>query len=364
MLNIRPSVGSLKSQIEALRTQILGLSDDPAALAELNARLNTMQMAADALPATQQAVAALQAAIEQAVKQDQLNGVATQADIDTIMSLVSGIHMPDTSGLATKESVDQVRSEIPSIADLATHSDVSQVAARIPDVSGLATKDAVAAVSRQIPDVSGLASKSALSTVESKIPDTSGLATKESVSLLSARIPDTSNLATSASVSAVEAKIPDISKLAGKAQVDTLTQTVAAIKVPAAASQAPPATAIKSAKGTATAFALEDHTHEETVKWCATDQKSNATGVWTATLPANRFKNAPAIFATVKAPAASFDYRATVTGTSTTGYIVTITFTQRKATLDISLSALLNVSLNAQPTIVTFDVLAAEPSTT
>lgn len=311
MLNLRPSVGSLKAQIEALRTQILGLSDDPAALAELNDRLNAMQMAADALPATQQALAALQSALEKAVSQEQLKNVATQADLDSLMDMVSSIHMPDVSNFATKDAIAQVQASIPSTADLATHSDVSQVAARIPDVSGFATKDAVSTLSSRIPDVSGLATKTALSTVEAKIPDVSGLATKDalsainakipdvsnlatsaSVSALSARIPDVSNLATAASVTALSARIPDVSGLAAKSQVDTLSQAVAAIKVPDPATSSPPPTDLVQKMGTSTRYAREDHTHKARVKRNVVTIAANGYATWTFSEP---FENIPVI---------------------------------------------------------------------
>jgi len=299
MLNLRPSVGSLKAQIEALRTQILGLSDDPAALAELNDRLNAMQMAADALPATQQALAALQSALEKAVSQEQLKNVATQADLDSLMDMVSSIHMPDVSNFATKDAIAQVQASIPSTADLATHSDVSQIAARIPDVSGFATKDAVSTLSSRIPDVSGLATKTALSTIEAKIPDVSGLATKDalsainakipdvsnlatsaSVSALSARIPDVSNLATAASVTALSARIPDVSGLAAKSQVDTLSQAVAAIKVPDPATSSPPATDLVQNMGMSTRYAREDHTHKARIKRAIVTIGADGTAKW------------------------------------------------------------------------------------
>jgi len=85
---------------------------------------------------------------------------ALKKQFDQLTQTVSGIKIPDVSGLATKQDVATVANSIPVIPPA-------------PDLSGLATKTALSAVEAKIPvvpDISGLASKTALSTVEGKIP--------------------------------------------------------------------------------------------------------------------------------------------------------------------------------------------------
>jgi hypothetical protein len=91
---------------------------------------------------------------------------ALKKQFDQLTQTVSGIKVPDVSGLATKQDVTNVANAIPVIPPA-------------QDLSSYATKTALTVVENKIPvvpDISGLASKTALSTVESKIPAASTVA--------------------------------------------------------------------------------------------------------------------------------------------------------------------------------------------
>lgn len=155
----------------------------------------------------------------------------------------------------------------------------------------------------------------------------------------------------------------DLTNYPTKDEVNTLAaQQLTAMQqaVPQPAQNAPPLTGPISAKGAVTRYALEDHTHEERFKWVATNLTTNSSGVWTGTLPANRFRKEPAVFCNVKTPSGSYDYRATVSGAASSGFSITVTFTKRKNSIDISLGALIGISLLDTTGIVTFDIACGE----
>lgn len=224
MLSIRPNVSGLRTQIEAFRTQILALTDDPAAIAELDRRINAMQAAADAFPAAQQAISNLQTALEQAVRQEQMDNVATTDMVGSVRQMVEAIKVPDTSALASKESV-------------------SQLAARIPDTSGLAPKSQFEAVASQ----------------------------------------------------------------------------VAAIKVPTAATEAPPKTDLVEQVGSSERYAREDHTHKARIKRATVTIGSNGYATWTFTEP---FASVPVVSHMVQEQAGANRVNVIITSVSETSVTV------------------------------------------
>lgn len=272
MLNLRPSVGNLKAQIEALRTQILTLSDDPAAIAELNARLVALQEAADALPATQQSIANLQAAIEHALTQEHIDNMATTQDMARLQALLDAIHVPDVSRFATH---DQLVEQGNQILDL-TGSDIADTEARIA----------------------------------SRIPDTSNLASKESVTQLAARIPDTSGLAP-------------------KSSVQSIADRIDAIKVPEAATNAPPKTDLVEQAGSSTKYAREDHTHKARIKRATVTIGADGFATWTFSEP---FASVPVISHMVQDAKGASRVNVTIINVSTTSVVV---YADRLRTLPI-----------------------------
>lgn len=259
MFNLKQDNRFLYDQLNALRAIIATLSGDPEQLDELNAKLSEIQQMASGLPATQENVAALSRqlselnnSLQNVVWQDQLDEMATQESVAQIRQAVEAIRIPDTSGLATQESVQQV-------------------ASRIPDVSGLASQSSVSDLRAQIPDVSGLATRQSVSDLASRIPDTSALATRQSVTDLASRIPDTSGLAS-------------------RTQVQSLSDTVSAIRVPAPSETTPPAVTPESAIGTSALFARADHTHAARVQRKIVTLDTNGQAVWTFDRP---FANMP-----------------------------------------------------------------------
>lgn len=261
MFNLKQDNRSLYDQLNALRAIIATLSGDPEQLDALNARLAEIQQMASGLPATQENVAALTRQLSQL--NDSLQNVVWQDQLDE---------------MATQESVAQIQQAVNAI--------------QVPDISNLATQEAVNQVSARIPDVSGLATISSVSDLRTQIPDVSGLATRQSVSDLASRIPDTSGLATQQSVTALAAKIPDTSGLASRTQLQSLSDTVGAIRVPAASETTPPAVTPESAVGISTLFARADHTHAARVQRKILTLDTNGQAVWTFDRP---FTNMPVL---------------------------------------------------------------------
>jgi len=311
MLNLRPSVGSLKAQIEALRTQILTLSDDPEAIAELNARLLSLQQAADALPATQQAVSNLQAAIEQALRQEHIDNMATTEDMARLQALLDAIHIPDVSSFTTHQQL------------------VEQ--------------------GNQILDLTGSEIADAESRIISRIPDTTNLASKDAVTALAAKIPDTTNLATKDAVTALSNRIPDVTGLASTTSVTALSDQVKAIKVPAAATQPPPKTDLVEEVGTSAKYAREDHTHKARIKRATVTIGQDGYATWTFTEP---FASVPVISHMVQDAKGASRVNVTIISVSTTSVVV---YADRLRTLPVinAVSGLLGAVITGVNSLVT-----------
>lgn len=95
--------------------------------------------------------------------------------------------------------------------------------------------------------------------------------------------------------------------------------------------------------------------------WAKTGLQTDSTGVYSTNFGANLFIQQPVLSIVPKMATGSYDWRYVITGTSGLGFTVTVTFTQRKNTIDISLGALLGIGLiEAAPGIITFDMMAAE----
>lgn len=99
----------------------------------------------------------------------------------------------------------------------------------------------------------------------------------------------------------------------------------------------------------------------ERVKWARTGLQTNSSGVYSVNFGANVFSQAPVVSVAPKMATGSYDWRYQISGSAGSGFTVTVTFVQRKNTIDISLSALLNIGLiESSPGVVTFDMSAAE----
>lgn len=96
-------------------------------------------------------------------------------------------------------------------------------------------------------------------------------------------------------------------------------------------------------------------------RWSQTGLQTNGLGVYSTNLGANTFEQPPVISIVPKMATGSYDWRYDITGSKAAGYTVTVTFTQRKNSIDISLGALLGVGLIESATgVVTFDMTAME----
>lgn len=255
------------------------------------------------------------------------------------------------SDLTAKLATMQAAADSYPIVQSALSSLQSQVAAiSVPDVSGLATKSALSTLEAKIPivpDVSGLATKTALSAVESKIPI----------------VPDISNLATKSALSTLESKIPDTSSLAAKATVDTLTQTVAAIKVPVAATTAPPQTDLVEQTGQSAKYAREDHTHKARIKRATVTIGTDGTAKWDFTEP---FASIPVVSHMVQDAKGASRVNVTIIAISTTSVTV---YADRLRTLPVlsPVTGILTAVITGVNTLVTtlsgLDLSGGPPAT-
>lgn len=97
------------------------------------------------------------------------------------------------------------------------------------------------------------------------------------------------------------------------------------------------------------------------VKWAKKGLQTNSAGVYSVNLGPNVFEQEPVPGVIPVMGTGSYDWRATFTGNKASGFTITVTFTTRKNTIDISLGALLGVGLiEAVPGVITFDMLCSE----
>ena len=147
----------------------------------------------------------------------------TLKEIEDWINANSG-NTPSLEGYATKEEVEAVAAQIPSIEGLAKESYVDEKIAEIeiPSVEGLATKEEVEAVAAQIPSIEGLAkeewvlNKIAEAELNDKEIDLSGYATKTDVSDAEGR----ANTYTDSKIA--ELNIPSIEGLATKEETEAV----------------------------------------------------------------------------------------------------------------------------------------------
>lgn len=95
------------------------------------------------------------------------------------------------------------------------------------------------------------------------------------------------------------------------------------------------------------------------------DVSAQSSGTYTLTginLGAGLFTNRPIVSVDVESSSGVITARHVITGTASTGYIVTITLTAMKSAIDVSLSALLNISLLATSMpALKLHIIATEP---
>lgn len=90
---------------------------------------------------------------------------------------LNAIEIPDVTGFATAQALNEVAASIPSIAGLASEEELAAVSAAIPDVAGFATTEALDAHAAEAD--AKYATTAALEEVSAAIPEVSGFVTKE-----------------------------------------------------------------------------------------------------------------------------------------------------------------------------------------
>jgi len=183
----------------------------------------------------QEQVDQLVAATGYYLQANDLNGYATEQDVDAAIDAATGM-IPDVSNLATKSELAAVEAEIPTLPseeevefEELNLSDYA-LASAIPDISNLATKTELQEVEAEIPDVSNLATKAEVQAATGMIPSLDGYATEQyvddAIDTVTGMIPDVSNFVTQQdvddSIAPVQSQIDTLAAATG----DYLTEQV------------------------------------------------------------------------------------------------------------------------------------------
>ena len=203
------------------------------------------------------------AALNDYAKTSDLSTLATKEEVNAIAA-----NIPSIDGLATETQLNEVKnsiptdyvttaaaanfalkSEIPNVSDFVTSSQLNEVEEKIPtdyvttstitnyalkteipDVSGFATTTQLEAVEANIP--TDVVTYAQLNSVEEKIP--TDYLTQDSLAnyALKTEIPDVSNFVTDAELNAVAANIPSIDGLATEAQVNAVAANIPTDYIP------------------------------------------------------------------------------------------------------------------------------------